>query len=79
MFMVGVNRWDEKAGLLYLLCFEHVDNFGAYRIPSETGLLIPSDYNNYFRFARYRFGLSVLPVCGAARAYRLRVRITVSS
>jgi len=35
------------AGLLYLLCFEHVDNLGAYRIPSETGLLIPSDYVNY--------------------------------
>jgi hypothetical protein len=29
------------AGLLYLLCFEHVDNLGAYSIPSETGLLIP--------------------------------------
>jgi len=35
------------AGLLYLLCFEHVDNLGAYSIPSETGLLIPSDYSNY--------------------------------
>jgi hypothetical protein len=34
------------AGLLYLLCFEHVDNLGAYSIPSETGLLIPSDYVN---------------------------------
>jgi hypothetical protein len=34
------------AGLLYLLCFERVDNLGAYRIPSETGLLIPSDYIN---------------------------------
>jgi hypothetical protein len=34
------------AGLLYLLCFEHVDNLGAYSIPSETGLLIPSDYNS---------------------------------
>ena len=33
------------AGLLYLLCFEHVDNLGAYSIPSETGLLIPSVYN----------------------------------
>jgi hypothetical protein len=32
------------AGLLYLLCFEHVDNLGAYSIPSETGLLIPSVY-----------------------------------
>ncbi|PYX77372.1 MAG: hypothetical protein DMG72_01785 [Acidobacteria bacterium] len=36
------------AGLLYLLCFEHVDNLGAYSIPSETGLLIPSDYNSQF-------------------------------
>jgi len=37
------------AGLLYLLCLEHVDNLGAYSIPSETGLLIPSDYvNNYY-------------------------------
>jgi hypothetical protein len=34
------------AGLLYLLCFEHVDNLGAYSIPSETGLLIPSVYNS---------------------------------
>ncbi|HET6177146.1 MAG TPA: hypothetical protein VFE61_09455, partial [Candidatus Sulfotelmatobacter sp.] len=32
-------------GLLYRLCFEHVDNLGAYSIPSETGLLIPSDCN----------------------------------
>jgi hypothetical protein len=30
------------AGLLYLLRFERVDNLGAYRIPPETGLLIPS-------------------------------------
>ncbi|MFZ1918903.1 MAG: hypothetical protein WAU58_15115, partial [Terriglobales bacterium] len=35
------------AGLLYLLCFEHVDNLGAYCIPSETGLLIPSGYINH--------------------------------
>jgi hypothetical protein len=34
------------AGLLYLLCFEHVDNLGAYSIPSETGLLIPSGFAN---------------------------------
>jgi hypothetical protein len=34
------------AGLLYLLCFEHVDNLGAYSIQSETGLLIPSDFVN---------------------------------
>ena len=30
------------AGLLYLLRFERVDNLGAYGIPPETGLLIPS-------------------------------------
>jgi len=35
------------AGLLYLLRFERVDNLGAYSIPSDTGLLIPSDYINY--------------------------------
>src|SRR5260370_41067117 len=34
------------AGLLYLLCFEHVDNLGAYSIPSETGLLIPSVFDS---------------------------------
>jgi hypothetical protein len=34
------------AGLLYLLRLERVDNLGAYTIPSETGLLISSDYNN---------------------------------
>jgi hypothetical protein len=33
------------AGLLYLLCFEHVDNLGAYSIPPETGLF-PSDYHS---------------------------------
>jgi len=30
-------------GLLYLLRFERVDNLRAYRIPSESSLLIPSD------------------------------------
>ena len=33
------------AGLLYLLCLEHVDNLGAYSIPPETGLLIPSVFD----------------------------------
>ncbi|HSZ61408.1 MAG TPA: methyltransferase domain-containing protein, partial [Terriglobales bacterium] len=44
------------AGLLYLLCFEHVDNLGAYSIPSETGLLIPSDFDavvNLISFHHY--------------------------
>jgi hypothetical protein len=34
------------ARLLYLLCFERVGKWGAYSIPSETDLLIPSDYVN---------------------------------
>jgi hypothetical protein len=40
------------AGLLYLLRFERVDNLGAYRIPSETGLLIPSGFDSYQKAAR---------------------------
>jgi len=28
----------------FYLCFEHVDNLGAYSIPPETGLLISSEY-----------------------------------
>jgi hypothetical protein len=35
------------AGLLYLLRFERVDNLGAYRIPPETGILIPSVFISY--------------------------------
>ena len=35
------------AGLLYLLRFERVDNLGAYRIPPETGILIPSVCGSY--------------------------------
>ena len=34
------------AGLLHLLRFERVDNWGAHSIPPETRLLIPSDYVN---------------------------------
>jgi len=34
------------ASLLYLLLFERVDNLGAYSIPRETGLLIPSVNDN---------------------------------
>jgi hypothetical protein len=29
------------------LRFERVDNLGAYRIPPETGTLIPSDFNSF--------------------------------
>jgi len=39
------------AGLLYLLRCERVDNVGAYRIPPETGILIPSGYFNLSRQA----------------------------
>jgi hypothetical protein len=35
------------AGLLYLLRFERVDILGAYSIPSETGLLIPSGFASW--------------------------------
>jgi hypothetical protein len=38
------------AGLLNLLRFERVDNLGAYRIPPETGLLIPSVINSYPKY-----------------------------
>ncbi len=44
------------AGLLYLLCLEHVDNLGAYSTPSETGLLIPSVFTSD---RRRHFQLSV--------------------
>jgi hypothetical protein len=37
---------------LSLALQKRVDNLGAYRIPSETGFLIPSDCDSYFRFAR---------------------------
>jgi len=51
------NRWAEKAGLLYLLCFKHVDNLGAYSIPSETGLLMEGDYTTYPLSMRQHVGL----------------------
>jgi hypothetical protein len=50
------------AGLLYLLCFKHVDNLGAYSIPSETGLLIPSGYDSFIFRARRTHGSSRLLV-----------------
>jgi hypothetical protein len=36
--------------------FERADNLGAYRIPPETGLLIPSDFINYV-IELYTWGL----------------------
>ena len=49
------------AGLLYLLRFERVDNLGAYRIPSETGLLIPSvGVEKVTSISRMRFSRSML-------------------
>jgi hypothetical protein len=35
----------------FYLCLEHVDNLEAYSIPSETGLLIPSDFVSGFASA----------------------------
>src|SRR5271169_6576907 len=44
----------------FYLCFEHVDNLGAYTASRpETGLLIPSDYNNH-RGKRRSFQRKVL-------------------
>jgi hypothetical protein len=40
------------AGLLYLIA-PRVDNLGAYRIPPETGILIPSGFDSY-RAATFR-------------------------
>jgi len=51
------------AGLLYLLRFERVDNLGAYSIPSETGLLIPSDYNTWVQL------FCLLLTFGSSRAH----------
>jgi len=46
------------------LRFERVDNLGAYRIPPETGLLIPSDYNSYRRGSQLQIS------CGRQGGYR---------
>jgi hypothetical protein len=35
----------EPLPVSFYLCLEHVD-LGAFSIPSETGLLIPSDFSN---------------------------------
>jgi hypothetical protein len=39
------------------LRFERVDNLGAYSIPSETGLLIPSGCANYLMSGAHPFRL----------------------
>ena len=42
------------------LRFERVDNLGAFSIPSETGLLIPSVHDSYHRLgARNRLNYGV--------------------
>jgi hypothetical protein len=43
---------------------KRVDNLGAYSIPSETGLLIPSGYNNQ-RIQRPFFKLGHICAFGA--------------
>jgi hypothetical protein len=39
---------------IYLSRFERVDNLGAYRIPPETGILIPSGPTSIARWKRGR-------------------------
>src|SRR5207248_11164865 len=56
------------AGLLYLWCLKHVDNLGAYSIPSETGLLIPSVNNSYSYRGNNPFWTYTLPMRSAAFA-----------
>jgi len=54
------------AGLLYLLRFERVDNLGAYSIPSDTGLLIPSDFISNLEcmsLSLYNRGISSCQCC----------------
>ena len=70
------------AGLLYLLRFERVDNLGAYRIPPETGILIPSVCDNYRHdnFRRKKLGRLRSEVVGKLRlrlasAYRVARRL----
>jgi hypothetical protein len=43
---VGHSHLMGHGSHLYRLCFEHVDNWGAYSIPSEIGLLISSVFNH---------------------------------
>ena len=38
---------NERRPFAELWCLEHVDNLGAYSIPPETGLLIPSVFDSY--------------------------------
>jgi hypothetical protein len=52
------------------LRFERVDNLGAYRIPPETGILIPSGFNSYVPFTRPPDSIAELSGC----SHRLRRR-----
>ncbi len=59
------------AAVFYLLRFERVDNLRAYRIPSETGLLIASDYNNYYRYARFSDDEGLFPARDSHAIFRI--------
>jgi hypothetical protein len=50
-----------------LIGFEHVDNLGAYGIPSETGLLIPSGYNIYEPGSKFAVAKSTLRFVSGVR------------
>ena len=56
------------------LRFERVDNLGAYRIPPETGILIPSGFDSYAllplrsaNFARPMFDVTAARKVGSKR------------
>src|ERR1022692_2251734 len=59
----------------FYLCFEHVDNLGAYSIPSETGLLIPSDFVNYAAWRTCQAYISGMEAFTQQQVVRLRQEI----
>jgi hypothetical protein len=63
----------KTAGLLFYLCFEHVDNLGAYSIPSETGLLLSSANSGY------RIGVIIARAKENEMAIRWIVRLTLAA
>ena len=66
-------------GRLYLLRFERVDNLGAYRIPPETGILIPSDNDSYSRARSPRDAKEKPPRRWAACILQFRTAQSVTS
>jgi len=59
------------------LRFERVDNLGAYRIPPETGILMPSGYNTQPPVGAYATGFRTNCLLVISRGLR-KVRETDS-